>query len=104
MVKLMLILLHQNRRNQFQRANATLDKALQEYERHKHLSTWDVKKLAEVVDQGDKEGIAEASNTGNLTCLECVLDLPQHLIDETNPTISGVVTAYRVSQQTKGKN
>ena len=49
------------------------------------------------------EGIAEASKSGNLARLDWVLDLPNHLIDETNPAISGVVTAYRISQQTKGQ-
>ncbi len=49
------------------------------------------------------EGIAEASNTGNLTRLEWVLDLPKHLIDETNPAISEIVIAYNIYQRTKGQ-
>ena len=49
------------------------------------------------------EGIAKASESGNLTSLDWVLDLPNHLIDETNPAIGGVVTAYKISQQTKGQ-
>lgn len=49
------------------------------------------------------DAIAEASQQGNLTRLDWALDLPNHLIDETNPAISGVVIAYRISQQTKGQ-
>jgi hypothetical protein len=49
------------------------------------------------------EGIAEASQAGNLTKLDWILDLPQHLIDEANPAINGVVTAYKISQQTKAQ-
>ena len=47
------------------------------------------------------EGIAKASESENWDYLDLVLDLPQHLIDESNSAISGVVTAYRISQQTK---
>lgn len=48
------------------------------------------------------ECIAEESKTGNLKRLNWFLDLPQYLIDETNPEISGFVSAYRITQQTKG--
>ena len=47
------------------------------------------------------EGITQSSESGNWAYLDFVFKLPQHLIDENNPAISGVVTAYRISQQTK---
>lgn len=55
----------------------------------------------EVAKKAVGEAIAEASLQEDLSRLEYVLNLPQNLIDETNPAISGVVTAYRISQQTK---
>ncbi len=47
------------------------------------------------------EGIAQASESGNLAYLEGVLDLPHYLININNPAISGFVAAYIISQQTK---
>jgi hypothetical protein len=47
--------------------------------------------------------IAKFSQQGNFKRLGKVLDLPQHLIDETNPAISEVVQAYRISQQKETK-
>src|SRR3989338_6502870 len=91
-------------------ANPNLDKALQKYERSRFPLSWNVTDLAKAVGDDHKvarrvvgEGIAEASKAGNLTRLGWVLDLPHHLIDETNSAISGVVTAYKISQQIKGQ-
>lgn len=47
------------------------------------------------------EAVAESCQQGDLTRLDWILDFPQRLIDETNSAISGVVQAYRISQQTK---
>jgi len=47
------------------------------------------------------EGIAEASEAGNLARLGCVLDFPSHLIDEANPAIAGVAKAYAISRQSR---
>ncbi|MBW3011930.1 hypothetical protein KY311_01990 [Candidatus Woesearchaeota archaeon] len=47
------------------------------------------------------EFIAEASKEGKLGLLERIMDLPEFLIDESNPEISGFVNAYKISQETK---
>ena len=47
------------------------------------------------------EGIAKISQEGNIRRLQRLMSLPEYVIDESNPSISGFVTAYRLSKVTE---
>ncbi|VVB78964.1 Uncharacterised protein [uncultured archaeon] len=47
------------------------------------------------------EGIAAVSEEGNIRKLQRLMSLPEYVIDESNPKISGFVTAYKLSRITE---